>query len=117
MIAALKQLYERHSNDLAKLKKTYEQHAEECAQVAELTVDPGRREVYLNLAREWTEAAAALQSQTYEVRDDAGEVLGWVSGPNDNGMWVYKVPGCHPGVALTEAAAERACRQFYYLTR
>ena len=54
----------RHSNDLAKLKKTYEQHAEECAQVAELTVDLGRREVYLNLAREWTEAAAALQTQT-----------------------------------------------------
>jgi hypothetical protein len=64
MITALKQLYERHSNDLAKLKKTYEQHAEECAQVAELTVDPGRREVYLNLAREWTEAATALQAQT-----------------------------------------------------
>jgi len=64
MIAALMQLYERHSNDLAKLKKTYEQHAAECAQVAELTVDPGRREVYLNLAREWTEAAAALQAQT-----------------------------------------------------
>jgi hypothetical protein len=31
MIAALKQLYERHSNDSAKLKNTYEQHAEECA--------------------------------------------------------------------------------------
>ena len=62
MIAALKQLYERHSNDLAKLKKTYEQHAEECAHVAELTVDPGRREVYLNLAREWAEAAAAVSS-------------------------------------------------------
>jgi hypothetical protein len=64
MITALKQLYERHSNDLAKLKETYEQHARECAQVAELTVDPGRREVYLDLAREWTEAAAALQAQT-----------------------------------------------------
>jgi hypothetical protein len=64
MITALKQLYERHSNDLAKLKKTYEQHANECAQAAELTVDPGRREVYLNLAREWTEAAAALRVQT-----------------------------------------------------
>jgi hypothetical protein len=62
MITALKQLYERHSNDLAKLKKTYE--ARECAQVAELTVDPGRREVYINLAREWTEAAAALQAHT-----------------------------------------------------
>ena len=64
MITALKQLYERHSNDLAKLKETYEQHARECAQVAELTVDPRRREVYLDLAREWTEAAAALQAQT-----------------------------------------------------
>jgi len=31
MIAALKQLYERHSNDLAKLKQTYEQHARESA--------------------------------------------------------------------------------------
>jgi hypothetical protein len=28
---------------------------------AELTVDAGRREVYLKLARQWTEAAAALQ--------------------------------------------------------
>jgi len=64
MITALKQLYERHSNDLAKLKKTYEQHAKECAQAAELTVDPGRREVYLKMAREWTEAAEALQAQT-----------------------------------------------------
>ena len=64
MIAALKQLDERHSNDPAKLKKTYEQHAKDCAQAAELTVDPRRREVYLNLAREWTEAAVALQTQT-----------------------------------------------------
>jgi len=30
--------------------------------VAELTVDPRRREVYLNLAREWAEAAAAVSS-------------------------------------------------------
>jgi hypothetical protein len=65
MITALKQLYEHyHSKDLAALKRTYERHAEDCAQAAELTVDPGRREVYLNLAREWTEAAAALQAQT-----------------------------------------------------
>jgi hypothetical protein len=63
MITALKQLYERHGNDLAKLKKTYEQHAKDCAQAAELTVDPGRREVYRILAREWTEAAAELQAQ------------------------------------------------------
>jgi hypothetical protein len=65
MIAALKQLYEHyHSKDLAALKSTYERHAEDCAQAAELTVDPRRREVYLNLAREWTEAAAALPAQT-----------------------------------------------------
>ena len=43
------------------LPKAYEQHAEDCAQAAELTVDAGRREVYLKLARQWTEAAAALQ--------------------------------------------------------
>ena len=53
-----------HSKDLAAPKSTYERHAEDCAQAAELTVDPGRREVYLNLAREWTEVAAALQAQT-----------------------------------------------------
>ena len=63
-ITALKQLYERHSNDLAKLKKTYELHAKDCTQAAELTVDPGRRDVYLSLAREWTEAAEALLAQT-----------------------------------------------------
>ncbi len=51
-------VYERHTNDLAKLKKAYEQHAKECAQTPELTVDPRRREVYLRLARDWTEAAA-----------------------------------------------------------
>jgi hypothetical protein len=50
MITALKQLYEHyHSKDLAALKRTYKRHAEDCAQAAELTVDPGRREVYLNL--------------------------------------------------------------------
>jgi hypothetical protein len=64
MITALKQLYERyHAKDIAALKNVYERHAEDCAQAAELTVDPGRREVYLNLAREWTEAADALQAQ------------------------------------------------------
>ena len=28
---------------------------------AELTIDAGRREVYLRMARQWTEAAIALQ--------------------------------------------------------
>ena len=61
MITALKRLYENHhSQDLAALKKVYEQHAEACVQAAKFTVDPGRREVYLKLARQWTEAAAAL---------------------------------------------------------
>jgi hypothetical protein len=61
MITALKQLYEHyHGKDLAALKRTYNQYADDCAQAAELTVDSGRREVYLNLAREWTEAADAL---------------------------------------------------------
>ena len=32
------------------------------AVAAEMTVDAGRREVYLKLARQWTEAAAALQT-------------------------------------------------------
>ena len=62
MITALKQLYEQnHTGEVRALKKAYEQHAEDCAQAAELTVDAGRREVYLTLARQWTEAAAALQ--------------------------------------------------------
>ena len=61
MITAPKQLYEQnHTGDLRALKKAYEQHAEDYAQAAELTVDAGRREVYLKLARQWTEAAAAL---------------------------------------------------------
>jgi hypothetical protein len=42
---------------VAKLKKTYEQHAKECAQAAQLMLDPGRREVYLNLARKWSESS------------------------------------------------------------
>ena len=63
MITALKQLYEQnHTGDLSALKEAYEQHAEECAQAAEMTVDAGRRELYLRLARQWTEAAAALQT-------------------------------------------------------
>ena len=63
MITALKQLYEQsHKGDLGALKKTYERHAEDCAKAAELTVDPGRREAYLKLARHWPEAAAALRT-------------------------------------------------------
>jgi hypothetical protein len=46
---------------LTALKKLYEHHAKDCVRVAELTVDPRRREQYLKLAREWTEAAAALR--------------------------------------------------------
>jgi hypothetical protein len=61
MITALKQLYEQnHKGDLRALKKAYEQHAEDCAQAAELTVDAGRRVVYLKLARQWTEAALQM---------------------------------------------------------
>ena len=65
MIAALKQHYERyHAGDLAVLKELYEYHAENCVRAAELTVDPRRREEYLKLAREWTEAAITLQALT-----------------------------------------------------
>jgi len=65
MITPLKQLYERyHARDIAALKDVYERHARDCASAAELTVDPNRREVYLKLAREWTEAADALEAQT-----------------------------------------------------
>jgi hypothetical protein len=57
-IAALKQHYERyHGKDLAALKELYEYHAANSVRAAELTVDPRRREEYLKLAREWTEAA------------------------------------------------------------
>jgi hypothetical protein len=63
MITALKQLYEQsHKGDPRALRKTYEQHAEDCAKAAELTVDPGRRKAYLELARHGTEAAAALRT-------------------------------------------------------
>jgi len=61
LIAALKQHYERyHAEDLAALKDL----AENCVRAAELTVDPRRREEYLKLAREWTEAATTLQALT-----------------------------------------------------
>ena len=39
-----------HAEDLTPLKKLYEHHAEDCVRVAELTVDPRRREQYLNAA-------------------------------------------------------------------
>jgi hypothetical protein len=58
LIAALKQHYERyHAEDLAALKDLYGYHAENCVRAAELTVDRRRREEYLKLAREWTEAS------------------------------------------------------------
>ena len=61
LIAALKQHYERyHAEDLAALKELYEYHAENCIRAAELTDDPRRREEYLKLAREWTEARFAI---------------------------------------------------------
>ena len=72
MKAPLKQPYEpRHAKDLTALKKLYEHHAKDCVRVAELTADPRRREQYLKLAREWTEAAAALRVCIDEI--DAAE--------------------------------------------
>jgi hypothetical protein len=53
-------LRDHHSDDLTALRKLYEHHAEDCVRMATLTVDPQRREEYLNLASGWTEAAAAL---------------------------------------------------------
>jgi len=50
MITAHKKLYENHAEDLTALKKRYEHHAKDCVRVAELTVDPRRREQYLKLA-------------------------------------------------------------------
>jgi hypothetical protein len=67
MITALKQLYEQnHTGDPRALTKVYEQHAKDCALAAEITVDAGRREVYLKLARQWAEAAAALADEVIE---------------------------------------------------
>jgi hypothetical protein len=61
MIATLKQHYEcYHAGNLTALKKLYEYHAENCVRAAELTLDAREREEYLQLAREWTEAAVAL---------------------------------------------------------
>jgi hypothetical protein len=65
MIAALKHPYEHdHAEDLTELKKLYEHHAEDSARAAEVTVDTRRRAQYLKLAREWTEAADALEAST-----------------------------------------------------
>src|SRR5215471_1631740 len=66
MIAALKQHYEYyHARDVTALKKLYEYHAENCVKAAEITVDSRQREEYLNLARQWTEAAAVLQTRRH----------------------------------------------------
>jgi hypothetical protein len=55
MIPALKNFYEQqHAKDLTALKKLYDRHTEDCIRAAELTVDAGRREQYLKLARLWT---------------------------------------------------------------
>jgi len=68
LIAALKQHYERyHGEDLAALKELYEFHAENCVRAADLTVDRRRRDEYLKLAREWTEAATTLQALTDRI--------------------------------------------------
>ena len=66
MIAALKQHYEYyHAEDVTALKKLYEYHAENCVKAAEITVDTRQREEYLNLARQWIEAAAVLQTRRH----------------------------------------------------
>jgi hypothetical protein len=63
MIPALKNFYEQqHAKDLTALKKLYDRHTEDCIRAAELTVDAGRREQYLKLARLWTEAVTSLQA-------------------------------------------------------
>ena len=83
MIAALKQHYEYyHAGDLSALKKLYEYHAENCVKAADITVDTQRREEYLDLARQWTEAAALLQTclrntrSHGRLRQDAGSSFG-----------------------------------------
>ena len=63
MIPALKNFYEQqHAKDLTALKKLYERHTDDCIRAAQLTVDAGRREQYLKLARLWTEATMSLQT-------------------------------------------------------
>jgi len=69
MIPALTNFYEQqHAKDLTALKRLYERHTEDCIRAAELTVDSGLRGQYLNLARQWTEAAASLQASTKWTR-------------------------------------------------
>ena len=69
MIATLKQHYEYyHAGDLTALKKLYEYHAENCVKAAELTEDTQQREEYLKLAREWTEAASALETNAPDAK-------------------------------------------------
>jgi hypothetical protein len=69
MIPELQNFYEQqHAKDLTALKRLYERHTEDCIRAAELTVDSGRRGQYLNLARQWTEAAASLQASTKWTR-------------------------------------------------
>src|SRR5262249_10812821 len=51
-----------------KWRRDDERHTGDCIRAAELTVDSGRREQYLNLARQWTEAAASLQASTKWTR-------------------------------------------------
>jgi hypothetical protein len=87
MIATLKQHYEcYHAGDLRALKKLYEYHAENCAKAAKLTEDTQQREEYLELAREWTEAArcalgveskavGAAQGQPHGVACECAEVV------------------------------------------
>jgi hypothetical protein len=69
MIATLKQHYEYyHAGDLTALKKLYEYHAENCVKAADLTEDTRQREEYLKLAREWTEAASALDMNALDAK-------------------------------------------------
>ena len=55
---------------MAALKALYEYHAKNCVKAAELTEDTQQREEYLKLAREWTEAATALQALTEIIEGD-----------------------------------------------
>jgi hypothetical protein len=81
MIATLKQHYEHyHAGDLTALKKLYEYHAENCTKAAELTEDTQQREEYLELAREWTEAARSLEPRTSPT-SGAGAQAGPQDGP------------------------------------
>jgi hypothetical protein len=81
MIAALKQHYERyHAGDLAALKKLYEYHAENCVRAADLTVDPRRREEYLNPfspdGRPWIIAASTRPQCRHRIALPIGRTYG-----------------------------------------